>query len=1141
MKNQYASPLLLPPSSPFSTKLHSPRQCGVSLLHCCVVQQGKNVHNAFFFSFFYFARRGGIRFTFYQCDTSSVMMSQLHHHSLNVNRQSDNQNTVNYDLQLAPTVSNEGILPPNQAYWFMEPYPSDNNPQDGYYLQPVPVHEPNYVPQDSYHQPANYEPIPPLMGYSSDMVVPQSNAQYYVGHDNQQAYQFGYPTDPANSTQIMDSNFNMMSTNYQMPANQTFGQYTSDHNATGMVPYNDQDFWNSGIANYQMMPEPIQINNTHSNDHIYAHGQPEHNSTGSSAYHMTSMVSTYSNSKDIGSYGHGPEQTPINTNHSNGQNYGRGPLEQNSSRSSASQMTPMVTAHSNGHQMPTTHLDGYGNYGHVPPVHSSSGSSASQMASMVPAHSNGQNFNQYCHGLAEQTSKVSSNVPVYCNSVAASGNQPTNPMSYSNQMIPMVPTDSNGQNFSQYAYFPPEQNSSVSAPVYCNPVVAQGNQSTNSFSYPNQMTSQAPASHSYCSQPVGQSAAPTQWTAPPTVQNAQHFADNFPDVGHWGAYGVSNNSSKPEQIVAKPVTTSRHQNSGKYVSRSAQNASHTSMIPKQAATRMNQNGNYGQNRSASRYKTSNSGQQESRNSFAQTASKNGNSNYRMNPSQPATSSNVNYRTTRRNDPEQRNRTANGPIGNIPEFDSRIPPPVGEWGVYGAHNRASNDNYQKTNNLQSNGLSTSYKPSSTTNYKTAAKQTSSTGYTPNRNHKSQFDEYGRSRPSNQGNTSYSPRTSRPANQGNGSQNTGQSSYRQGPAPRNNAYGPLTVQIEEQSYPSTPSTEESKRNSKANLEVVPSDQKTIEIGPRKLNVRTVVCSEQIVLFIEMPAGYSSVQYFISTKMTFEDEWTMFKVYGNTPRTVYQIRTVAGKSYNLSVTCQSNEKVFIGEWGGKVRSVFSHQEFTYLHLKCAIFIDSNQQIPQMQEISVVYRCKPKEYWDQIKTHCQRMMYKYNKVVNGQPANLLNRRLAGLFFSTFIKSDGSLPKTSLFGDVRFSMPAGILLDPRVHRLYFGDFYCRSKRHYVTLVVTRKGSEADMYCFTNLLSLHPLFNPYLKIIHDNGNWRFFVATAVTVDLLYTENVHTCFGRLSPVEPRGGNLHGVYPNDKTCRMCNLYPKQLMLH
>ncbi|PIC55567.1 hypothetical protein B9Z55_000785 [Caenorhabditis nigoni] len=1156
------------------------------------------------------------------------MMSQLHNHSLN--RQSDNQNIANYDLQLAPNIPTEGVLPPHQSYWFMEPYPSDNNPPDGYYLQPVPVAEPNYVPQDPYHQPVNYEPIPPLMGYSSVMEVPQSNAQYYVGHDNQQAYQFGYPTDPAISTQIMDAGYSMVpgytngmhdntgqSNTYAigpMPADQIFGQYINDHNTTGMIPtYTtngtltvapEQDFWNSGIANYQLMTEPIQINTTHSN------GQ---SLSGSSAYQMTPMVTTYSSSQNIGPYGHGPEQTPMNTTHSNGQNYGYGPPEQNSSRSSASQMTPIVPSGQNSnqyvfgpterncsrssasqmasmvpaHSMQTTHSNGYGsyeqmntinsngqNYGHVPPEHNSSRSSASQMASMVPPHPTGQNFSQYGHGPEEQTSYVSSDAPMYCsyvvaqeypnqmapmrsthynglsqyghgptdvpgycNSVVAPGNQSTNPMSYPNQMAPIVPMHSNGQNFNQYAHGPPDQISSVSAPGYCNPVGSQGNQPANPMSYPSQMTSNAPISHGYCNQQLGQSVAPNQWTAPPTVQNAQHFPDSFPDVGHWGVNGVSSSS-------AKPVTTSRYQNSGKHDS--LLTASKISMVPKQAATRMNQNGKYS---NTPRYGTSNSGQQESRSSSAQTASKNGNTNYRMGSSQPATSSNVNYRTTQRNDPS---RTSNVPVNIIPEFDSRIPPPD-VWGVYG---RAPNGNNQKTSNSNllpttpryTNTGSMNYKPSITTNYKTnqissavqpmpqptgkavvpAANQMSSKGYTPNRN-KSQFDEYGRSRPS--------PRTSMPANLGNDSPSTGQ-----GTAPKNNAYGPLTVHIEEQSYPSTPSTEESKRNSKANLAVVPAGQKAIEIGPMKLNVGTVVCSEQIVLFIEMPAGYSSVQYFVSTKMTFEDEWTMVKVYGNTPQTVYQIRTIAGKSYDLSVTCQSNEKVFIGEWGGKVRSVFSHQEFAYLHLKCAIFIDTNQQTPQMQEISVVYRCKPKEYWDQIQTHCQRMMYKYSKVVNGQPANLLNGRLAGLFFSTFVKSDGSLPKTSLFGDVRFSMPAGILLDPRVHRLYFGDFYCRQKRHYVTLVVTRKGSEADMYCFLNLLSLHPLFNPYLKIIYeDNGNWRFFVATALTVDLFYTENVHTCFGRFSPVEPRGGNFHGVYPNDKTCRMCNLYPKQLMLH
>jgi hypothetical protein len=44
----------------------------------------------------------------------------------------------------------------------------------------------------------------------------------------------------------------------------------------------------------------------------------------------------------------------------------------------------------------------------------------------------------------------------------------------------------------------------------------------------------------------------------------------------------------------------------------------------------------------------------------------------------------------------------------------------------------------------------------------------------------------------------------------------------------------------------------------------------------------------------------------------------------------------------------------------------------------------------------------------------------------------------------------------MRFTIPVLTLLDPLKVNIYFTDFYCSSRRHYVTVVVCEKESESD-------------------------------------------------------------------------------------
>jgi hypothetical protein len=103
---------------------------------------------------------------------------------------------------------------------------------------------------------------------------------------------------------------------------------------------------------------------------------------------------------------------------------------------------------------------------------------------------------------------------------------------------------------------------------------------------------------------------------------------------------------------------------------------------------------------------------------------------------------------------------------------------------------------------------------------------------------------------------------------------------------------------------------------------------------------------------------------------------------------------------------------------------------------------------------------------------MEKYIKDDNGHSSspingkNLLNWHLfqlnlgeiRGLFFSGQLVH-GKFPEKSPFGDTLFYINPNVLFSPENTNLYFADFYCTGKFHYVTVVLCRKNSSTDMYC----------------------------------------------------------------------------------
>lgn len=199
-------------------------------------------------------------------------------------------------------------------------------------------------------------------------------------------------------------------------------------------------------------------------------------------------------------------------------------------------------------------------------------------------------------------------------------------------------------------------------------------------------------------------------------------------------------------------------------------------------------------------------------------------------------------------------------------------------------------------------------------------------------------------------------------------------------------------------------------------------------------------------------------------------------------------------------------------------------------------------MQIISTVYRCKPEAYWNTIRIEHNNLMKKYVKDNNGQPGNLINGKIHGLFFTAQM-CRGKPPDSSPFGNMRMDLNCLEILNPEKHNFYFADFYCNREMHYVTIVICVNNSESDNYCRENLIELNPFANNFLIIERSTNDkfsrWKFFVNFAVRVELFYTENLTLDSGNLTEITATGAGTSRAngLPNNKQCTKCNLYALQ----
>ena len=198
--------------------------------------------------------------------------------------------------------------------------------------------------------------------------------------------------------------------------------------------------------------------------------------------------------------------------------------------------------------------------------------------------------------------------------------------------------------------------------------------------------------------------------------------------------------------------------------------------------------------------------------------------------------------------------------------------------------------------------------------------------------------------------------------------------------------------------------------------------------------------------------------------------------------------------------------------------------------------------------YRNKPQQYYLNILRNYPAIMETYDKDENGDQASAINGAIKGLFFAAKVdKNTGLPPESSPFGDTRLNIPLYRLMHTESN-IYFADFYCKEdgkedRPHYVTLVVTDKGSAADQFCKTHNLPNIGLCEPsnqflFYRRLEDS----FYCCSRLLVEILYTENIcleeelkdENVFFSSCRTRGRGHSTEKGIPKNSRCTTCNVH-------
>jgi hypothetical protein len=112
----------------------------------------------------------------------------------------------------------------------------------------------------------------------------------------------------------------------------------------------------------------------------------------------------------------------------------------------------------------------------------------------------------------------------------------------------------------------------------------------------------------------------------------------------------------------------------------------------------------------------------------------------------------------------------------------------------------------------------------------------------------------------------------------------------------------------------------------------------------------------------------------------------------------------------------------------------------------------------------------------------------------------------------------------------------PHSPNLYFADFYCMFPKwpHYLILVLTRRGSEADEFCQENLLEISISNNPFFCCSETVDGLRFRVSGRTSVEIFYTEPLDLDLGQFDlKLFKKGTSRLSDISKRPGCSECNL--------
>ncbi|CAC5404671.1 unnamed protein product [Mytilus coruscus] len=218
------------------------------------------------------------------------------------------------------------------------------------------------------------------------------------------------------------------------------------------------------------------------------------------------------------------------------------------------------------------------------------------------------------------------------------------------------------------------------------------------------------------------------------------------------------------------------------------------------------------------------------------------------------------------------------------------------------------------------------------------------------------------------------------------------------------------------------------------------------------------------------------------------------------------------------------------------------TYRLYNLAVAFGTRKVFPNMRPIQYFYRNKSKTYFDKIMKQMNGEMRPYLKSNGGEQSSVVNGRLSGLFFSTYIDATTNMPSPfSHFGPIRLYIQSLVMFNPECN-LYFADFYCHKKRHHVTIILMPKYSIDNEFCGQYLKELNIFHNPYLCLrVEFNGAFTVMANLDVTVEVFYTETINVRralelqYGFIEKTNTigRGYAPPSGIPKNPSCKICNL--------